>query len=103
VRAMLRPVTAGLDSHMTLHDFRHTCATRLANDPNVPLTDLQAVLRHVRITTTARYIQPATADVVRRFQEHQQCRVEPPENPVWRYESSDLDVLSAARDDDRAC
>ncbi len=88
---MLRRVTAGLDAHITLRDFRHTCATRLANDPNIPLTDVQAVLRHIRITTTARYVRPSTADVMRRFQDHQKRRQqEPPHHPVWRYETADL-------------
>jgi len=92
-RAMLRRATAGLDSHITLHDFRHTCATRLANDPNLPLTDVQAVLRHIRITTTARYVRPSTTDIVRRFQDHQKRHPEPPQNPVWQYETADLDEL----------
>ena len=93
VRAMLRRVESELGAHVTVHDFRRTCATRLANDPEVPLTDVQAVLRHVRITTTARYVRPATDDVIRRFQAHQQHGPKPAAAPAWEYDSSDLAEL----------
>lgn len=93
VRAMLGRVTTGLDRRITLHDFRHTCATRLANDPSIPLTDVQAVLRHAQITTTARYVQPAMADIIQRFQVHQDRPVRPPDHPGWQYESADLEQL----------
>jgi integrase/recombinase XerD len=93
VRAVLRRVESELGAHVTVHDFRRTCATRLANDPDVPLTDVQAVLRHVQITTTARYVRPTTDDVIRRFQDHQQHRPKPAGAPAWQYQSSDLDEL----------
>jgi hypothetical protein len=57
------------------------------------LTDVQAVLRHVRITTTARYVRPATDDVIRRFQAHQQHGPKPAAAPAWEYDSSDLAEL----------
>lgn len=93
VRATLGRVTTGLDRRITLHDFRHTCATRLANDPSIPLTDVQAVLRHAQITTTARYVQPSMADIIQRFQVHQDRSVRPPDHPGWQYESADLEQL----------
>ena len=47
MRAVLDQVNKALGTGVTLHDFRHTCATRLANDPTIPLTDVQAVLRRM--------------------------------------------------------
>ena len=74
-------------------DRSGTCATRLANDPDVPLTDVQAVLRHVQITTTARYVRPTTEGVIRRFQDHQQRWPKTAVAPAWEYDSSDLAAL----------
>jgi hypothetical protein len=47
----------------------------------------------VRITTTARYVRPATDDVIRRFQAHQQHGPKPAAAPAWEYDSSDLAEL----------
>jgi integrase/recombinase XerD len=95
MRAVLRRVTAALGEHATLHSFRHTCATRLANDPQVPLTDVQAVLGHARITTTAKYVRPAMTDIVTHYQEHLRRRDRPAETVVsmWAYDGADLDEL----------
>ncbi|GLV76065.1 hypothetical protein Shyhy02_40650 [Streptomyces hygroscopicus subsp. hygroscopicus] len=38
----------------TLHALRHTAAYRMAEDPNLPLTDVQFVLGHRQLTTTQR-------------------------------------------------
>ncbi len=95
MRAVLRRVTDDLGEHATLHNFRHTCATRLANDPQVPLTDVQAVLGHARITTTAKYVRPAMSDIVARYQDHLRRRSNPDTAVLssWQYEGADLDEL----------
>ncbi len=36
----------------------------MARDPQVPLTDLQWVLGHAHLSTTQRYLNPLTDDVV---------------------------------------
>lgn len=66
VRSLLLRINKGLGTSITLHDFRHTCATRLANDPTIPITDVQAILRHVHLSTTSRYIRPQTQDMISR-------------------------------------
>jgi integrase len=54
----------------TLHALRHTAAFRLAEDPSLPLTDVQAVLGHAHLTTTQIYTTPRTEDVIRRVLAH---------------------------------
>ena len=56
LRAVLLRVNARLGTDLVLHDFRHTCALRLAGDPRIPLTDVQAHLRHRHLSTTETYL-----------------------------------------------
>ena len=54
----------------TLHALRHTAAFRMADDPSLPLTDVQAVLGHAQLTTTQIYTTPRAEDVIRRVLAH---------------------------------
>ena len=54
----------------TLHALRHTAAFRMADDPSLPLTDVQAVLGHAQLTTTQIYARPRAEDVIRRVLAH---------------------------------
>lgn len=69
-RAILRRVNRVLGANWTLHDFRHTAASRMARDPNVSLTDIQAVLGHVHVTTTEAYLRPRADEVIERVNQH---------------------------------
>jgi integrase len=40
----------------TLHSLRHTAAYRMAEDPSLPLTDVQFVLGHAQLATTQIYL-----------------------------------------------
>jgi integrase len=44
---------------LTLHDFRHTVATVLANEPGAVLPQIQAMLGHADIGTTMLYVHEA--------------------------------------------
>lgn len=55
---------AGTDA--TLHSLRHTAAYRMAEDPSLPLTDVQFVLGLAQLTTTQIYLTPRKEDVIRR-------------------------------------
>jgi integrase len=57
-------------SEATLHSLRHTAAYRMAEDPTLPLTDVQLVLGHAQLTTTQIYLNPRKEDVVRRVLAH---------------------------------
>jgi site-specific recombinase XerD len=87
---------AGTDA--TLHALRHTAAYRMAEDPALPLTDVQLVLGHALLTTTQLYLTPRTEDVIRRILAHHdeqvrqaRQRARPAPAPGYRRES--LDVL----------
>ncbi|MGO9406024.1 MAG: tyrosine-type recombinase/integrase [Acidimicrobiales bacterium] len=54
----------------TLHSLRHTAAYRMAEDPSLPLTDVQFVLGHAQLTTTQIYLTPRKEDVIRRLLAH---------------------------------
>ncbi len=54
----------------TLHALRHTAAYRLASDPSLPLTDVQFVLGHAKLSTTQLYLTPRKEDVIRRVLAH---------------------------------
>ena len=63
-RAMFTRANTALGANWTLHDLRHSAAYRMARDPGMPLTDVQWVLGHAHLSTTQRYLNPLTADVV---------------------------------------
>jgi integrase len=72
LRAVLRRVNAKLGSNVTLHDLRHTCAMRMAEDPNMTLLDIQTVMRHRTLGSTQKYLRPQLDEVLRRLRAHQQ-------------------------------
>jgi site-specific recombinase XerD len=57
-------------STATLHALRHTAAYRMAEDPQLPLTDVQFVLGHALLSTTQLYLTPRKEEVVRRMLAH---------------------------------
>jgi integrase len=61
---MFTRASAVLGANWTLHDLRHTAASRMARDPAVPLTDVQWVLGHARLSTTQKYVTPLPGDVI---------------------------------------
>jgi len=63
-RLMFTRANAALGANWSLHDLRHTAAYRMARDPQVPLTDVQWVLGHAHLSTTQRYLNPLTEDVI---------------------------------------
>jgi integrase len=87
---------AGTDA--TLHSLRHTAAYRMAEDPALPLTDVQFVLGHALLTTTQLYLTPRKEEVIRRVLAHHgeqvrqaQVRARSAAAPGYRPET--LDVL----------
>jgi integrase len=63
-RAMFNRANAALGSNWSLHDLRHSAAYRMARDPRMPLTDVQWVLGHAHLSTTQRYINPVTEEII---------------------------------------
>ena len=67
---MFERVSEAAGSAATLHALRHTAAYRMAEDPDLPLTDVQYVLGHAQLTTTQIYTSPRQEDVIRRLLAH---------------------------------
>lgn len=82
----------------TLHALRHTAAYRMAEDPNLPLTDVQFVLGHSQLTTTQIYLTPRKEEVIRRLLAHhaeqtRQAAARAAIPPAAGYRPESLDVL----------
>ena len=70
VHRMFERAAAAAGVPVTLHALRHTAAYRMAEDPALPLTDVQWVLGHAQLTTTQLYLTPRREDVIRRMLAH---------------------------------
>jgi site-specific recombinase XerD len=70
VHRMFERAAGRAGSAVTLHALRHTAAYRMAEDPALPLTDVQLVLGHAQLSTTQVYLTPRTDDVIRRVLAH---------------------------------
>jgi len=82
----------------TLHSLRHTAAYRMAEDPTLPLTDVQLVLGHAQLSTTQIYLTPRKQDVIRRVLAHhteqtQRARERAAATPAPGYRPEVLDML----------
>jgi len=95
LRAVLLRINEQLGANWTLHDFRHTCGTRLAADPSISVVDVQAHSGTDTLSTTETYLAARPEDVIRRVQAHQQASpVTTAPNAVgWTYEADDLAAL----------
>jgi site-specific recombinase XerD len=101
VHRMFERVNEQAGTSATLHSLRHTAAYRMAEDPALPLTDVQFVLGHALLATTQIYLTPRKEDVVRRVLAHHAeqtraavARARPAPAPGYRPET--LDVLFGA-------
>jgi len=70
VHRMFERVNDRAGTTATLHSLRHTAAYRMAEDPALPLTDVQLVLGHAQLTTTQIYLTPCKEEVIRRVLAH---------------------------------
>jgi integrase len=98
VHRMFERASQKAGSSATLHALRHTAAYRMAEDPALPLTDVQFVLGHAQLTTTQIYLTPRKEEVIRRVLAHhleQVRQVEARARPVPArgYRPEALDVL----------
>jgi integrase/recombinase XerD len=99
LRAVFRRVNAVLGTNWSMHDLRHTAALRMARDPALTLRDVQVILGHAHVSTTADvYLVEEETQVIRRVQQHladlaaRPPALSPP--PVTSgYDAADLSVL----------
>ncbi|MFC5185798.1 tyrosine-type recombinase/integrase [Actinomadura harenae] len=96
-RAMFIRAQILLGSDWTIHDMRHTGAWRMAQDPNMPITDVQEILGHASLSTTQLYTTPDQDEVIARARAHHAQRqrrapsAAPP--PAPGYDPRSLDIL----------
>jgi site-specific recombinase XerC len=96
VHRMFERAAARAGSTATLHALRHTAAYRMAEDPALPLTDVQLVLGHAQLATTQIYLTPRAEDVIRRVLAHHAGRARAGSDlpvPAPGYRPETLDVL----------
>ncbi|MEV7037600.1 site-specific integrase [Amycolatopsis sp. NPDC051061] len=98
LRAVLRRANVALGTNWTMHDLRHTAALRMARNSSLSMRDVQIILGHLHLSTTADiYLVEDEAEVIRRVHEHfttreRQAR-EPTPPPSNGYDPADLTVL----------
>jgi integrase len=84
-----------LGSNWSLHDLRHTAAYRMARDPQMPLTDVEWLLGHAHLSTTQRYLNPVTEDMIAELLAYHLRRRErdPSAPPAVGYRAESLQIL----------
>jgi integrase len=70
MRRVLQRANEVLGTNWTLHDTRHTTATRMADDPQITLPEVQAVMRHRHLATTQQYLPVRVEDLHDKLHEH---------------------------------
>ncbi len=70
MRRVLQRADEQLGTNWTLHDARHTAATRMAGDEALSLAEVQTILRHAHLDTTGAYLAARVEDLHDKLQEH---------------------------------
>jgi site-specific recombinase XerD len=101
VHRMFERAAAAAGVAVTLHALRHTAAYRMAEDPALPLTDVQWVLGHAQLTTTQLYLASRREDVVRRMLAHhgeqaRQAAARQAPVPAPGYQPETMEILFGA-------
>lgn len=70
MRRILQRANIKLETNWTLHDLRHTAAQRMANDPNLTLSEVRTIMRHTALATTGIYLNTRIEGLFDKLQEH---------------------------------
>lgn len=87
-----------LGTNWSMHDLRHTAALRMARDEHLSARDVQTILGHAHLSTTAGiYLVEDEAKVIRRVKQHladrEERRTMPSSDLAEGYDPDDLGVL----------
>jgi len=75
LRAVFRRVNVLLGANYSAHDLRHTCSLRMARDEHLSLRDVQVILGHAHLSTTADvYLAQDEQNVIRRVSQYLTAR-----------------------------
>lgn len=92
LRRTLQRANEKLGTNWSLHDLRHTAASRMANDPAMTLPEVQTILRHAHLTTTQRYVAVTVEDLTDKLAEHY-ARPRPRPTYTPGYDPDDVRVV----------
>jgi integrase len=95
-RRIIQRAGEQLGTNWTLHDLRHTAATRMARDPALTLVEVQTILRHAHVTTTALYTVTGLDDLIDKLAEHYR-RPAQPTRWAARYDADDVAAVFGDR------
>lgn len=98
LRKVLTRANDTLGTNWSMHDLRHTAALRMARDEHLDLRDVQTILGHAHLSTTASiYLVENEAEVIRRVRRHLVDREQQPVQPDSQvgvgYNTDDLAIL----------
>jgi integrase len=94
-RRVLQRANEVLGTNWSLHDLRHTAATRMAGSGVLSLPDVQTVLGHRDIRTTSRYTEPRLEELCDRLADFH-ARPPEPARPTIGYDPTDLAAVFGA-------
>ncbi|MCC3328342.1 tyrosine-type recombinase/integrase [Nocardia abscessus] len=95
LRRVLQRANDLLGTNWTLHDMRHTAATRMANSGRLLLHEVQLILRHANIETTSRYVTVGIEELFDKLSEHY-SRERPAQSYSAHYDPSDIEAVFGA-------
>ncbi|GAA1590607.1 site-specific integrase [Streptomyces globosus] len=70
MRRVMQRANEVLGTNWTLHDLRHTAASRMANGGTLTPVEVQAIMRHANIQTTSRYLTARVEEIFDKLTEH---------------------------------
>jgi integrase len=95
MRRFLQRANDKLGTNWTLHDARHTAATRMASDERLTLAEVQTILRHAHLDTTGRYLTARVEDMHDKLTEHYN-RPRPQRHYAVGYDPEDIKAVFGA-------
>jgi integrase len=99
-RRVLQRVNVTLGTNWTLHDLRHTAATRMVNSGVLTLPELQLVLGHTDLRTTSIYTMPRIEEVIDKLHDHYSRPAPPPRRFATGYADDDIATIFGQGVDD---
>src|SRR6266571_498477 len=94
MRRVLQGANEKLGTNYTLHDARHTAATRMAADERLTLAEVQTILRHAHLDTTGHYLTVRVEDLHDKLQEHY-TKPRPQRSYPAGYDPADIEAVFA--------
>jgi integrase len=92
MRRVLQRANEKLGTNYTLHDARHTAATRMAGDERLTLAEVQTILRHAHLDTTGHYLTVRVEDLHDKLQEHY-AKPRPQRSYPAGYDPADIEAV----------